>query len=443
MNQKKKEMYLKALHNCVSVATGCTEPVAVAYAVATCAEKLNHEEPLCINVKVSANIMKNAIAVVVPGTGKAGLPIAAALGYLFGDPSKGMKVIPKLTADQNSQVASLAASGKVKVSLADVKDKFYVQATVTTVNKHSAEVDIAAGHTNIYLIKKNGETLFEKQRPAVDSLNDWELFMQKGKLQEIWDLCTTLPLSDLQFIKVAKDDNMALAKEGLSNDYGMKVGQAMNNPQGLSYNNSLANKATAYTAAASDARMGGASLPAVTNSGSGNQGITATVPVCVVAEEKNVDEEQLIRALALSHLTAIYIHSFLPILSAYCATHSAAMGAATGISYLLGGNVDMAGRAIKNMIGDALGMVCDGAGCSCAIKVATSVQTMFKAVNLAMQGITIPGTNGMVCDSVDRTIRNLGELTMDGLAASDPVILKIMMSKKKDDCSKISTSLSN
>lgn len=430
MEQEKKDMYLKALHKGVSVATGCTEPVAVAFAVATCAEQLDHEEPKQIDVKVSANIMKNAIAVIVPGTGKPGLPIAAAVGYLFGDPSKGMKVIPKLDEEDDKKIVDLAYSGKINVSVADVKDKLYVQVKVTTVNNNTAEVYIAADHTNIYLIKKNDEVVFSKDRPAVDSLSDWELFMQKGTLQEIWDFCMNAPLDDLKFIKVAQEDNMALAKEGLTHDYGMKVGRSMNNPKGIGYDDSLANQIVSKTAAASDARMGGAQLPAITNSGSGNQGITATVPVCVVADYKKASDEQLIRALALSHLTAIYVHSFLPILSAYCATHSAAMGAATGICYLLGGTVEDAGRAIKNMIGDASGMICDGAGCSCAIKVATSIQTMFKAVNLAMQGITIPGTNGVVSDSVDETIRGLGKLTTDGLAASDPVILKIMMAKK-------------
>lgn len=431
MEASKKAMYLKALHNGVSVAIGCTEPVAVAFAVATCAEQLGHEEPAKIDVRVSMNIMKNAIAVIVPGTGKPGLPVAAAVGYLFGDPSKGMKVIPEISAAGVKQVADLACSGKIHVSLADVKDKLYVQVKVTTVSGNTAEVYIAADHTNIYCIKKNGAVVFEKERPAVDSLADWELFMQQGRLQEIWDLATTAPLEELKFIKLAQVDNMALAKEGLSHDYGMRVGRAMNNPQSLGYDNSLLNRLVSYTAAASDARMGGAPLPAITNSGSGNQGITATVPVCVVAKAQQASDEQLIRALALSHLTAIYVHSFLPILSAYCATHAAAMGAATGIAYLLSDDIEVAGRAIKNMIGDAAGMVCDGAGCSCAIKVATSVQTMFKAVNLALQGVTIPGTNGLVSNSVDETIRGLGELTRSGLAASDPVILKIMMGKEE------------
>lgn len=429
MEQGKKQMYLKALHNGVSVATGCTEPVAVAFAVATCAKQLDHEEPQQIDVEVSANIMKNAIAVIVPGTGHPGLPIAAAVGYLFGDPEKGMKVIPKLDARKDEKITDLANSGKINVSVADVKDKLYVHVKVTTVANNTAEVYIAADHTNIYLLKKNDVTIFAKDRPAVDSLADWELFMQDASLQEIWNFCTSAPIDDLAFIKVAKEDNMALSAEGLTHDYGMKVGRSLNNPDGVGYNDTLANRIVAYTAAASDARMGGAQLPAVTNSGSGNQGITATVPVCVVAKENNASDEQLIRALALSHLTAIYVHSFLPILSAYCATHSAAMGAATGICYLFGGTEDDAARAIKNMIGDATGMICDGAGCSCAIKVATSIQTMFKAVNLALQGITIPGTNGVVCNNVDNTIRYLGKLTCRGITASDPVILNLMMDK--------------
>lgn len=429
MEQNKEKMYLKALHNGVSVATGCTEPVAVAFAVATCAKQLDHEEPQKIDVEVSANIMKNAIAVIVPGTGHPGLPIAAAVGYLFGDPDKGMKVIPKLAPADEKAIVALADSGKINISVADVKDKLYVHVKVTTVADNTAEVYIAADHTNIYLLKKSGGTIFEKERPAVDSLADWELFMQDASLQEIWDFCTTAPVDELAFIKVAREDNMALAAEGLTHDYGMKVGRSLNNPNGIGYDDTLANRIVAYTAAASDARMGGAQLPAVTNSGSGNQGITATVPVCVVAEEQNASDEQLIRALALSHLTAIYVHSFLPILSAYCATHSAAMGAATGICYLYNGRVEDASRAIKNMIGDATGMICDGAGCSCAIKVATSIQTMFKAVNLALQGITIPGTNGVVCNCVDNTIRYLGKLTCKGITASDPVILKLMMNK--------------
>lgn len=434
MEQEKEKMYLKSLHEGVSIATGCTEPVAVAYAVATCAEQLDHEAPKQIDIKVSANIMKNAIAVIVPGTGKPGLPIAAAVGYLFGDSSKGMKVIPRLNEENDKKIIDLAYSGKINVSVADVKDKLYVQAKVTTLNNDTAEVYIAADHTNIYLLKKNDELIFAKDRPTADSLSDWERFMQRGKLQEIWNFCMHEPLNSLKFIKIAQEDNMALSQEGLTHDYGMKVGRSLNNPKGIGYADSLTNRVVSYTAAASDARMGGAQLPAITNSGSGNQGITATVPVCVVADYKGATNEELIRALALSHLTAIYIHSFLPILSAYCATHSAAMGAAAGICYLLGGSDEAASRAIKNMIGDADGMICDGAGCSCAIKVATSIQTMFKAVNLAMQGITVPSTNGVVSDSVDETIRGLGKLTSNGLAASDPVILKIMMAKK---CSSI------
>lgn len=190
---------------------------------------------------------------------------------------------------------------------------------------------------------------------------------------------------------------MTIAAAGLENDYGLTLGksidQAKNSGFGGGINADLENRIVAYTAAASDARMGGASLPAMSNSGSGNQGITASVPVCVVAKFVEADDEQLTRALTLSNLTAIYIHSFLPVLSAFCATDSAAMGAAAAAIYLLGGERKQAEMAIKNMAGDAAGMVCDGAGCSCAMKVATSTSSMYRAVNLARQGVVIPASN--------------------------------------------------
>src|SRR5699024_7989978 len=180
----KQSMYLKALHKGVFPPPGGTEPGEVAFAVEPGAEQLINKEPKQIAVKVSANIRKNAIAVIVPGTGQPGLPIAAAVGYLYGDASKGMKVIPKLTAEDDKKIVALATSGKITVSVADVQDKLYVQVKVTTVNNNTSEVYIAADHTNIYLIKKNGETVFSKERPAVDSLADWELFMQKSSLEE-------------------------------------------------------------------------------------------------------------------------------------------------------------------------------------------------------------------------------------------------------------------
>lgn len=419
--------FLTALHEGVSIATGCTEPVAVAFAAATCAEILGHAQPQEITVKVSSNIMKNALAVIVPGTGAPGLKVAAAVGYLYGESAKQMKVIPPLSASAREAVSNLAASGKIRLAIADVQDKLYVELKVKTVMGDSAEVYIAGGHTNIYLLKKNGETIQQKTRPAPTGLSAGETFLQQQSFQQIWDFCLQVPLQHLQFLQQAQECNLALAEEGLHHRYGMGIGAALGRQQRTVQTVKSAAEIISYTAAASDARMGGAPLPAVTNSGSGNQGITATVPVCVVAKQQSASEEQLLRALALSHLTAIYIHSFLPVLSAYCATHSAAMGAAAGITYLLSGQAQEAGNSIKNMIGDATGMVCTGAGCSCAIKVTTSVQTMLKAVELAMQGVVVPAGNGIVAKSVDETIRHLGKLTSQGLAVADKTILQIML----------------
>lgn len=430
MTQLKQEMYIKALKESVQLGKGCTEPVAVALATANCGQQLGREPVSKIDVAVSANVFKNALAVIVPGTGTAGLPIAAAIGYLVGDPTAGLGVIPRVTASQCNRVKELAHSGKVSVTVADVEEKLYVAVRVTTVTGHTASVDIAGSHTNVYLVKHDDQVVVDRGKPTAAKPRDWLAFIRQTSLADIWNFATTAPLDQLEFMTVTRDYNMALSREGLNHQYGMGVGRALNNPAGLGETNTLTNQIVAQTAAAADARMGGSQLLAATNSGSGNQGITATVPVCVAADHWHSSPAQLIRALTLSHLTLVYIHSFLPSLTAYCATHAAAMGAATGICYLQGGSVANAGRAIKIMIGDANGIICDGAGCSCAVKVSTSVQTMLKAVNMALQGITIPATNGVVSESVDDTIRDLGRLTSEGMAATDSVILKIMQAKQ-------------
>ncbi|MGM9892364.1 L-cysteine desulfidase family protein [Limosilactobacillus sp.] len=429
MDQHSKEMFLTVLKESIKPAKGCTEPVSVALAAATCGEQLNREAVTKIDVAVSANVFKNALAVIIPGTGAAGLPIAAAIGYLAGDPDAGLGVIPQITDDQREQVLALAHSGKVHVWVADVPDKLFVEVTVTTTTGHTANVQIAGSHTNIYRVQHDDQVVFDHGKPQPGAASEWEKFLQQSSLAAVWEFAMQEPLSELQFILTTRDYNMALSRDGLEHHYGMAVGRAMNNSRGLNTADSLTKQIITQTSAAADARMGGSQLLAATNSGSGNQGITATVPICVAAKYWHSSEEQLVRALTLSHLTTVYIHAFLPSLTAYCAVHASAMGAATGLCYLAGGTVEDAGRAIKIMIGDANGMVCDGAGCSCALKVSTAVQTMLKAVDLALQKITVPATNGVVSESVDKTIRDLGRLTSEGMSDTDSVILKIMRAK--------------
>lgn len=432
MTTTNEGLFIQALKENVLPATGCTEPVAVAYAAATARTLIETTTIRQMTVLVSLNIMKNAMAVIVPGTGEPGLAIAAAAGLIAGDPASGLKVINQINAADLPAIKELAHSGKITVELASVEDDLYVEVQLVT-EEDTVTVAIAGGHTNIFKIEKNGQLLQNDPKPAPHALSETKQALQHYQLKDIWAFALETPLEKIAFMKEAGNLNMRLAKEGLAQTYGLQLGQSLNQAKTFDFGSGmeadLSTKILAYSTAASDARMGGAPLPAMSNSGSGNQGISATVPVCVVAEHLQATEEELIRALTLSHLTAIYIHAFLPVLSAFCAADSAAMGSAAGISYLMTKDYDTAATAINNMAGDAPGMVCDGAGCGCAMKVATAISSMYRSVNLALQGIQIPATNGLVCQDVNDTIKGIGRLGTEGLKATDQTILDIMVSK--------------
>lgn len=428
LTEEIRNCFLQVLEEGVKPATGCTEPVAVAYAAAVCRTYLEDSSIDWINIRVSANVMKNALAVIVPGTREAGVEVAAAAGALAGNAEAGLKVISELSPDIVPEIISLARSSQVKAEVASVADKLYVEVSIAA-GSETVTVKIAGGHTSIYWIEKNKEVIFKKEKVQSNEEASSVKFLKKRSFAEIWDFATSQNLEDISPLIKAQELNMTLASEGLSCDYGMGIGKALRNHRSLS-ELSLEEQIVIYTAAASDARMGGCQYAAMTNSGSGNQGITATVPVCVFAQHRGVSEEKLIRALTLSHLTALYIHAFLPLLSAYCATDSAAMGAATGLIYLESEDQAKAEMAIKNMIGDAVGMICDGAGFSCALKVVSSVSSMYRAVQLAQAGVVIPATNGIVSEEVEDCIHDLGRYVSSGMQNSDPVILDIMMNKK-------------
>ncbi|MBL3717034.1 serine dehydratase subunit alpha family protein [Lactococcus garvieae] len=427
LTEEIKTSFLEVLEEGVKPATGCTEPVAVAYAAAICSKYLGSSKIASINIRVSANVMKNALAVIVPGTGEAGVKVAAAAGAIGGDAEAGLKVISNLKENVLREILELAKSDHISAEVVPVEDKLYVEVTIMS-REDTVTVKIAGGHTHVYWIQKNEEVIFEKEKPLSDEESKHTNFLKSCRFTEIWEFATCQDLESICSLKRAKDLNMALVKEGLEHDYGMKIGKTLLGERQLQLL-SLEEKIVVCTAAASDARMGGAQRPAMTNSGSGNQGITATVPVCVFAQHREISDEKLIRALTLSHLTALYIHAFLPLLSAYCATDSAAMGAAAALIYLESEDEIKAEMAIKNMIGDAVGMICDGAGFSCAIKVVSSVSSMYRAVRLAQAGIVIPATNGIVSENVDDCIRDLGRYVSEGMQTSDPVILDIMMNK--------------
>lgn len=428
----KQMKFLEILQQGVVPATGCTEPIAVAFGAATCMAHLKQKRIDQIKVSVSPNIMKNAMAVVVPGTGEPGLLIAAAAGALGGDATAGLGVIGGLDPKLVPQIKALAASGRVTAEVAAVDDDLYVSVEISNAQEQ-VKTYIAGEHTNIFLIKHNDAVSFAKDRPAAHATSEVTKYLQGVTFQDVWNFAQTVPVAEIQFMQTAIDHNMALAQEGLTHSYGLGLGRSMQTAKDVAFGGDieqdLCHQMVAYTAAASDARMGGAPLPAMTNSGSGNQGITATCPVCVAATHTKATSEATLRAVTLAHLTALYIHAFLPVLSAFCATDSAAMGAATGVVQLFDGQYDTACRAINNMVSDATGMVCDGAGCSCAMKVSSSVSSMYRSVNLALQGVAVPASNGLVHADVDQTIRGIGRLAAQGMRQTDTTILDIMMEK--------------
>ena len=420
--------FIKAVKKEVVPALGCTEPISLAFATAVAAEKLGKPVEY-IKAKVSGNLMKNGMGVTVPGTGTTGLIIAAAVGALGGDPDAKLEVLKGLTSEQVEAAKIMIAENKVELSVAEVPNALYSEATVFN-GQDSVRVCIADEHTNIVQIEINGKTVFESKNDTETS--DTDGYSLAGvKALDIYKFAMQVPLAEIAFIKEAAVMNESLSKIGMSGKYGLKIGATMNRniKTGL-MDDSLLTKILMRTAAASDARMGGASLPAMTNSGSGNQGIAATMPVVVVAEHIKANDEALTRALILSHMMAIYIHDKLPKLSAFCAVTTASMGAAAGMALLLKTDYQSVSMAISNMIGDVAGMICDGASNSCAMKVSTSAAAAYKAVLMALDGTRVTGSEGIVDADVDQSISNLGQLASLGMVQTDGQILEIMLNKK-------------
>ena len=420
--------FIKAVKKEVVPALGCTEPISLAFAAAVAAEKLGKPVEY-IKAKVSGNLMKSGMGVTLPGTGTTGLIIAAAVGALGGDPDAKLEVLKGLTSEQVEAAKIMIAENKVELSVAEVPNALYSEATVFN-GQDSVRVCIADEHTNIVQIEINGKTVFESKNDTETS--DTDGYSLAGvKALDIYKFAMQVPLAEIAFIKEAAVMNESLSKIGMSGKYGLKIGATMNRniKTGL-MDDSLLTKILMRTAAASDARMGGASLPAMTNSGSGNQGIAATMPVVVVAEHIKANDEALTRALILSHMMAIYIHDKLPKLSAFCAVTTASMGAAAGMALLLKTDYQSVSMAISNMIGDVAGMICDGASNSCAMKVSTSAAAAYKAVLMALDGTRVTGSEGIVDDDVDQSISNLGQLASLGMVQTDGQILEIMLNKK-------------
>lgn len=422
------ELILAVKQN-VKPAVGCTEPISLALASALAASHL--AGPVTsIEARVSPNLMKNGMGVTVPGTGMVGLPIAAAVGALGGDPLAGLEVLKGAPVEAIAAAKLLLARGDVKVSIQQPCDEILYTCVTVFTAKESAMVVIAGEHTRVIRIEKDGDVLFDAAEDCQVEGKVQTCSMENVSLEQIVEFAQGVPFDEIGFILDAALLNNELSREGLRVQYGLHIGSTLQRQldRGLMANDLLSD-IMIRTAAASDARMGGACLPAMSNSGSGNQGIAATMPVVVVAEHLACDREKLARALILSHLTAIYIHHQLPALSALCAATTAAMGAAAGITWLIDGSYKSISMAISNMIGDVSGMICDGASNSCAMKVSTSAASAWKAVLMALDNTSVSGNEGIVAHDVEQSIRNLCALASQAMQHTDRQIIAIMASK--------------
>ncbi|ABN74689.1 membrane protein [Actinobacillus pleuropneumoniae] len=409
-------------------ALGCTEPVSLALAAAVARQYLG-ALPDRIEAKVSPNLMKNGMGVTVPGTGTVGLTMAAAIGAIGGDPNGGLEVLKHITNEQVALAKQMINDHKIEVSISDTEHILYSEATLFNTDQQ-VKVRIAAHHTNVIYIEKNGELLFSK--PCVVESENAENVFANLNAKDIYDFSLNVELEKIRFIQQAAILNSALSQEGLNQDYGLHIGRTLQKQIGKGLiSDDLLNRIVIETTAASDARMGGANLPAMSNSGSGNQGITATMPVVVVARHVAAGEEQLIRALFLSHLMAIYIHSKLPKLSALCAVTTAAMGSCAGVAWLLTGKFEAISMAISSMIGDISGIICDGAANSCAMKVSTSVSSSYKSILMALDDTQVTGNEGIVEHQIDRSINNLCAIASRSMQYTDRQVIEIMVSKPK------------
>ena len=406
----------------VTPAIGCTEPIAVALAVAKARELLG-VSPEKIDVSLSANVLKNAMGVGIPGTGMVGLPIAIAMGVIVGKSEYGLEVLKDMTPEKLAEGQELIARKIISIHLKEnAPDKLFVEVLMTG-NANSAKAVISHEHARFSFLSFNDNVLLDLGETKTLDRETEDLQLSFDKVCEF--ACTT-PVDEISFIKRAAELNTSAAVESLKGTYGHSVAHTLANGM---MGNTVFTKMLSVTAAACDARMAGAMFPVMSNSGSGNQGIAATLPVSVFAEDSGKSEEELIRALTLSHLMTIYIKQSLGRLSGLCGAVVAATGSACGITYLMGGSREQIGYAVKNMIGNITGMICDGAKPSCALKVSNGVSTATLSALLAMDNKVLSSVEGITDDDVDKTILNLTKIGREGMNETDRMILDIMTHK--------------
>lgn len=425
-----REQIIALIKREVVPAIGCTEPIAVALCVAKATETLGCH-PENIKVFLSANILKNAMGVGIPGTDMIGLPIAVALGALIGKSEYQLEVLKDSNPEAAEAGKKMIESQCIDIALKEnIEEKLYIEAVCTHGND-SATAIISGGHTNFVYISRNQDVLLDNRTPASAEAQAAHVELT---LRKVFDFATTAPLEEIEFILEARRLNKNAAERSFQGKYGHELGRMLRNSQterNIMGNNTFTH-ILSYTSAACDARMAGAMIPVMSNSGSGNQGIAATLPVVVYAEDNHNSEEELTRALILSHLTAIYIKQSLGRLSALCGCVVAATGSSCGITYLMGGGYQQVMYAVQNMIATLTGMICDGAKPSCALKLTSGVSTAVMSAIMAMEQKCVTAVEGIIEENVNQSIRNLTKIGSEGMNETDKLVLDIMTHKHCD-----------
>jgi len=419
MDPKIYQSYLAILHAELVPAMGCTEPIAIALTAAH-ARKYLGCMPTAVSIAVSGNIIKNVKSVIVPNTGgQRGIAAAAAAGIIAGDPERELEVLSALRAEQHTEIAAFLEQTEITVSETDSGKVLDIVITLQA-DGHTVLARTADSHTGLCRIEVDGEAVFSKETAAAEENAEPSVLSVAGILEfaEQADIVDVREVLDRQIAY-----NTAIAKEGLTGKYGAAIGRTLL----LSYGDTVYNRAKAWAAAGSDARMNGCELPVIINSGSGNQGMTASLPVIVYARELRVSEELLYRALLVSNLTTIHLKTGIGCLSAYCGAISAGCGAGAGVMYLHGGRLEEISHTLVNALAINSGVVCDGAKASCAAKIASAVESGLLGMQMYMHGKEFYRGDGIVAGSVESTIRNVGQLAQSGMAETDREIIRIML----------------
>lgn len=426
MTEIERQQIIALVKEEVIPAIGCTEPIAVALCAAKAAEVLG-TRPDKIQVLLSANVLKNAMGVGIPGTGMIGLPIAVALGALIGKSEYQLEVLKDSTPEAVEAGKRFIDEKRIHIALKEnIEDKLYIEVCCEA-GADKVTAIIAGGHTTFVYIARNDEVLLNKQTAVNIEKEDHNLDLS---LRKVYDFAMTAPLSDIRFILEAARMNKAAAERSFEGNYGHGLGKILRGAYKQQIlGDSIFSHILSYTSGACDARMAGAMIPVMSNSGSGNQGISATLPVLVYAEENGKSEEELIRALMMSHLTVIYIKQSLGRLSALCGCVVAATGSSCGITWLMGGTYEQVAYSVQNMIANLTGMICDGAKPSCALKVTTGVSTAVLSAIMAMENRCVTSVEGIIDEDVDQSIRNLTKIGSQGMNETDKLVLEIMTSK--------------